>query len=267
MKTNTKTLVLAALLLASTPQVVLAGGGGIAGASEPTQLLQFGADVTDRLQAYAQQVQQYQTEYNSMLNHIQQTQMQIQNLGQLPAGTWNQFQNDVMNLKGLIQQGQAITFAASNLDTQFQSMFPGYDGHYVASGQSLASRNATFTDRYKLINQSTRDNVNGALKSLNLQMNDLNSDAATMSMLQQQSRSADGQLKVIQAANEIALHQTEENKKLRWTLMTQANTQAAYMAAQNEKETAKDALSERRQQYTTPNINRSGNTRRYENWR
>ena len=86
-------------------------------------------------------------------------------------------------------------------------------------------------------------------------------------MPQQQSRSADGQLKVIQAANEIALHQTEENKKLRWTLMTQANTQAAYMAAQNEKETAKDALSERRQQYTTPNINRPGNTRRYENWR
>lgn len=253
MKKNTKTLVLAALLLVSTPQVVLAGGGGIAGASEPTQLLQFGADITDRLQAYTQQVQQYQTEYNSLTNHIQQTQMQIQNLGQLPAGAWNQFQNDVMNLKGLVQQGQAITFAASNLDTQFQSMFPGYDGHYTAAGQSLASRNATFTDRYKQINTSTRDNVNGALKSLNLQMNDLNSDAATMSMLQQQSRSADGQLKVIQAANEIALHQTEENKKLRWTLMTQANTQAAYMAAQNEEKTAKAALSQKRREGVKPN--------------
>lgn len=267
MKTNTKTLVLAALLLASTPQVVLAGGGGIAGASEPTQLLQFGADVTDRLQAYAQQVQQYQTEYNSMLNHIQQTQMQIQNLGQLPAQAWNQFQNDVMNLKGLVQQGQAITFAASNLDTQFQSMFPGYDGHYIAAGQSLASRNATFTDRYKLINQSTRDNVNGALKSLNLQMNDLNSDAATMSMLQQQSRSADGQLKVIQAANEIALHQTEENKKLRWTLMTQANTQAAYMAAQNDKETAQRALSEKMRSGLPVHPSSAPSGTRYENFR
>lgn len=250
---KTKSLILAALLLAATPMTVSAGGGGIAGASEPTQLLQFGADVVDRLQAFQQQVQQYQTEYNSMLNHIQQTQMQIQNLGQLPAGTWNMFTQDVLQLKSLVQQGQAITFAASNLDSQFQTMFPGYDGHFTAAGQSLVSRNATFTDRYKQINTSTRDNVNGALKSLNLQMNDLNSDAATMALLQQQSRSADGQLKVIQAANEIALHQTEQTKKLQWTLMTQANTQAAYMAAQNEKETAKAALSKKRRDGVKPN--------------
>lgn len=88
-----------------------------------------------------------------------------------------------------------------------------------------------------------------------------------MNLLQAQSRSADGQLKAIQAANEIALHQTDTLKKLQYTLMTQASTQASYMAATNDKETAQRALSERREQYTIPNTNRAGNTRRYENWR
>lgn len=237
--------------------------GLIAGATEFTQI----TNMVQLIMQYATQIEQYATQLNTLQQNIQQVRMQAQNLVNLPAGIWNKFTDNIMSLKNIIQQGQGITFAASNLDSQFAAMYPGYDGHFTAAGQSLASRNATFTDRYKQINTSTRDNINGALKSLNLQMNDLNSDAATMSMLQSQSQSADGQLKVIQAANEISLHQTEQMKKLQWTLMTQANTQAAYMAAQNEKETAQRALSERRQQYTIPNTNRAGNTRRYENWR
>lgn len=87
-----------------------------------------------------------------------------------------------------------------------------------------------------------------------------------MNLLQVQSQSADGQLKAVQAANEIALHQTDTLKKLQYTLMTQASTQAQWIGAQNDKDTAKRALSERRNQFTKPSKTRSANPSSYENF-
>jgi P-type conjugative transfer protein TrbJ len=232
------------------------------GATEFTQMI----NMAQLIAQYATQIEQYATQVQSLQNHIQQTQMQIQNLRNLPASMWSKFQNDVLALKNIVQQGQAVTFAAANVDTQFASVYKGYSSYEASAAQSLDSRTTTFAQQYKNINQSTRDSTNGALKALNTQMNAMSSDEAVMNMLQQQSRSADGQLKVVQAANEIALHQTDTLKKLQYTLMVQASTQAAYQAAQNDKTEAKDALSERRQQYTVPDINRPGNTRRYENF-
>lgn len=236
--------------------------GLIAGATEFTQI----TNMVQLIMQYATQIEQYATELNTLQQNIQQVQMQAQNLRNLPAGVWNQFVNDSMQLRSIVQQGQAVSFAAANVDTQFASVYKGYSNYETSAAQSLDSRTTTFAQQYKNINQSTRDGVNGALKSLNMQMSDFNTDSSTMSMLQSQSRSADGQLKVIQAANEIALHQTEQTKKLQFALMTQASTQASWIAAQNDKETAQRALSERRQQYVKPNINRSGNPSAFEHF-
>lgn len=237
--------------------------GLIAGATEFTQI----ANNIELIMQYATQVQQYATQLENLQNDIEQLNTMMKNLESLPSGAWNHFINQMVNLKNIVQQSEAITFAASNLDSQFNAMYPGYAGYEAFAAQQLGQRTTSFSDHYKKINRSMRDNINGQLKSLKLQMDDFNTDASTIATLQNQSRNADGNLKVLQAANEIALHQTEENKKLRWTLMTQANTQAAWVSAQNEKATAQRALSERRQQYNQPDINRAGNTRRYENWR
>lgn len=236
-----KTVLLAALLTAM-PMSLSAGGGGVNGATETTQIL----NNIQLVQQYAKQVEQYQTQVQSLTNHIQQTQMMIQNLQMLPATMWQKFANDVMALKNVVQQGQAVSFAAANLDSQFASMYKGYANYETSAALSLGERSTTFAQQYRNINQSTRDSTNGALKALNTQMNALTTDEATMNLLQAQSRSADGQLKAIQAANEIALHQTDTLKKLQYTLMTQASTQASYLAATNDKETAQRALSERR---------------------
>jgi P-type conjugative transfer protein TrbJ len=236
--------------------------GLLDGATEFTQMV----NMVQLVMQYATQIEQYATQVEALQNHIQQTQMMLQNLRNLPAGVWNKFSSDVLALKNIVQQGQAVSFAAANVDTQFASVYKGYANYETSAALSLGDRATTFAQQYKLLNASTRDSTNGALKSLNTQMNAMSSDEAVMNMLQQQSRSADGQLKVVQAANEIALHQTDTLKKLQYTLMTQASTQAAYEAAQNDKETAKDALSQRRQQYTIPDMNRPGNTRRYENF-
>lgn len=235
--TLTMSLSLAALVFPKSSYAT----GLIAGATEFTQI----TNMIQLIMQYATQVEQYATQVNTLQQNIQQVEMQAQNLRNLPAGMWNQFVNDSMQLRSIVQQGQAVSFAAANIDTQFASTFKGYTNYETMAAQSLGDRSTTFSQQYKLLNASTRDNVNGALKSLNMQMSDFNTDAGTMSMLQSQSRSADGQLKVIQAANEIALHQTEQTKKLQFALMTQASTQAAWIAAQNDKETAQRALSEK----------------------
>lgn len=262
MQNKTRSIILAALL-AAIPMSLSAGGGGVNGATETTQWLNFGELTAQTLK----QIQQYEAQIQSLQNHIQQTQMMIQNLQMLPATEWQKFSNDVLALKNIVQQGQAVSFAAANLDTQFAAMYKGYSNYESSAALSLGDRSTSFAQQYRKLNASTRDSVNGSLKALNTQMNALTSDEATMNLLQAQSRSADGQLKAVQAANEIALHQTDAIKKLQYTLMTQASTQAQWIATQNDKDTAKDALSERRQQYSMPNINRSGNMRRYENWR
>lgn len=262
MENKTRSIILAALLTVM-PMSLSAGGGGVNGATETTQLL----NNIELVMQYEKQIQQYAAQVQSLQNHIQQTQMMIQNLQMLPATMWQKFANDVLVLKNIVQQGQAVSFAAANLDSQFAAMYKGYSSYEASAAQSLGDRSTTFAQQYRTLNASTRDSVNGSLKALNTQMNALTTDEATMNMLQAQSRSADGQLKAVQAANEIALHQTDTLKKLQYTLMTQASTQAQWIGAQNDKDTAKRALSERREQYTIPNTNRAGNTRRYENWR
>lgn len=257
-----KTVLLAASLFV-TPNFVFAGSvAGTGGALESTQWLNYG----ELALQYAKQVQQAETQLNNLTQSIQHTEMMAKNLVQLPAATWSKFENDVLALKNVVQQGQAVSFAAANLDSQFAQVFKGYSNYEASAAGSLDARTTTFAQQYKNINQSTRDSTNGALKALNTQMSAMSSDESVMDMLQQQSRSADGELKAVQAANEIAMHQTDTLKKLQYTLMVQASTQAAYQAAQNDKETAKDALSARRNVYTMPNINRTATPSAYEHF-
>lgn len=244
---------LTSLLLVFAP--VNTFSSSIIGATEPTQI----ANNMELVAQYAKQLEQYEVQLKTLSENIQRTKYMAQNLVQLPAATWQRFQQDAIQLKNIVQQGQGISFAAANLDTQFANTYKGYSSYEASAAQSLDSRNRTFADQYRNLNASTRDTVNGALRSLNTQMNSMSSDDAVLATLQQQSRSTDGQLKAIQAANEIALNQTDTLHKLRWTLMTQASTQAAWYAAQNDKETAQRAWAERRNTFSLPDLKRKPN--------
>lgn len=247
---KSKSLILVALLF-TTP--MFAGSvAGTGGATEITQILNNAQLVLQ----YAKQVQQAETQLNSLTQSIQHTAQMAQNLAQLPAATWSKFQNDVMSLKGIVQQGQAVSFAAANLDSQFASVYKGYSNFQSLAGAALGTRNASFSQQYQTLNASTRDNVTGALKSLNTQLNAMSSDEAVMDMLQNQSRSADGEVKATQAANEIAMHQTDTLKKLQYTLMTQASTEAQWIASQNDSQAAQQALA--KQRLSTQKTQKSG---------
>jgi len=246
MKTTIKKLglsaVCATLLITTTANAGSVGGFG--GALEITQDLQWAADVGDRaasytqqLQQYATQVMQYQQQIQQYVNQFRSYQMMLQNIGQLPETQWRQFQNQVLQLKRAVEFGQSISYTAANFDQKFRNTFKGFDQYL----QAAQGGNLDFTQEYKNIYQSTKDTVQGALKSLKLQEQDLQSDEVVMAALQQQSQSAVGQLSAVQAANQIALHQTTQFKKLQKTIMTQANLQAEYIAKQNAEAAMKHA--------------------------
>ena len=245
-----KKITISTILAAAIMTTSLNAGGAVAGALEPTQWARFGAETLDRansyttqLREYATQIQQYQQQVQQYVNQFQSYQAMLQNIGQLPQQQWDQFSQSVMGLKQSLDFGQSLNFTASSYDQDFSKLFKGYDQYLAGAAGKTTSQNAVdFQAQYKALATSTRDTVNGSLKALKLRADDLQSDEATMRQLQTLSSSAVGQKSAIQAANEIALHQTHQLKKLEQTIMTQANMQGEFMAKQNEEKALKAAM-------------------------
>lgn len=220
--------------------------GGFGGSLEVTQWGRFGAETVDRAAAYAKQLeeyalqaQQYQQQIDQYLNQFKSYEMMLRNVGQLPQAQWDQFAQSVNGLKDSLNFGEGLAFTASSFDSDFGSLFPGYD-KYLADAQG-ANTYQSYQDQYKQLTTSTKDTVQGSLKALKLRSEDMQTDEGTMRTLSALSSSQVGQLGAVQAANEIALHQTHQLKKLEQTIMSQANMQGEFMAMQNEKDTMSQA--------------------------
>ncbi|MDY0314097.1 MAG: P-type conjugative transfer protein TrbJ [Bacteroidales bacterium] len=230
--------------------------GGFGGASEITQLAnnsQLAAQYGKQLQQYATQIQQYQTSVQQFTNQVNSYKLMLQNIGQLPQTQWNQFASSVSKMKQILDNTSSMTYTAANYDQLFKKLYPKYDT-LLASGQ------VDPTSVYKGLSNQTNSTVNDALKQLNLSQSDLESDTSTMRELQNVSQSAVGQLSAVQAANEIALHQTNTLKRLHQTMMMQANMQAQAIAASQAKEDAARADFDKfNQRKVNININDSQN--------
>jgi len=202
---------------------------GFAGASEVTQIAnnsQLAAQYAKQVQQYATQIQQYQTQVNQFLNQVQSYQMMLANIERLPERYWQRFAQQTMQLKNIMEQSGGMTYAAANYDQMFKKQFPTYK-------ELLDSGKIDPTSTYRNLSEHTSETVKDALKQLNLTQADIEDDTTTMRELESLSQSAVGQKSAIQAASQIALHQTNTLKKLHQTLMMQANLQAQAIAKSN----------------------------------
>jgi len=207
--------------------------------SEVTQLAQFASDGVAYALDYAEQVAQYKKLVDTYKNQFTSYKLMLQNIEKLSPRQWNEFTQSVINLKHALEFGEGMSYTMANYDQEFSKLFKGYN-HYLKQAQN---GNIDFISTYKNLNRSTRDMANGALKSLGLQASDMQSDEATMQYLQKLSTSAVGQKAAIQAASQIALHQTHTLKKLQQTMMTQVNLQSQYMLENSEKKAFQEAIS------------------------
>ena len=229
------------LLISLSQQAQTASAGNVytGFSSEVTQLAQFAADGVAYALDYVEQVAQYKKLVDTYQNQFTSYKLMLQNIEQLSPRQWNEFSQNVIKLKHALEFGEGMSYTMANYDQEFSKLFKGYD-HYLTQAQN---GNSDFIGTYGQLNKSTKDMTNAALKSLGLQASDMQSDEATMQYLQGLSTSASGQKSAIQAASQIALHQTHTLKKLQQTMMTQVNLQGQYMLENSEKKAFQEAIS------------------------
>ncbi len=213
-------------------------GAAAGGATEVTQLAQWLGDQVAWSADYAEQVNQLNTQINQLQQDIMSVQMMTQNLQDLGNFDWQDFAVSVTGLKGVMQSANALSYTMGNFDQMFSDNYKGYANYYsIANSGSLTpgEKAESFSQQYQQLNTNTRNTIKGTLDSLGLQEDDFSNEASIINTLKSNSAGATGNKAVIQAANDIALFQVDQMRKLRSTVMSQINLQSQYMAAENEK--------------------------------
>lgn len=201
-----------------TPMRFAWASGAIAGATEPTQIM----NNVELVMQYAKQVQQYATQ-------LQQWQNQIQNTLNIPNQIWSSIQNDLMGVMNVVKQGEALAFSLSNIGEQFKLKFPGF------------KTTTDFIGDYKKWSQTLRDTIKGTLEAANLQSQQFATEEGVINQLRSMSQSNTGRLQALQTGNQIAVETTAQLQKLRALAMAQMQAQNAYMAKQEQERDSENA--------------------------
>jgi len=160
-----------------------------------------------QVSAYAQQVQQYQLQLQQYANQVKNTVAPVGQVWQAAQGTMN----SVMGTVGMFQNGSAL----QSYLNQFQNVnywltAPAGNYTYQTSG-SVAQKQAN----------------DALVKGIVAQQAQIRADAATLERLQSQASTADGQMKALMAANQLAALQQEQLLQIRALLVQEQQALAA----------------------------------------
>ncbi|MFT4114454.1 P-type conjugative transfer protein TrbJ [Silvibacterium sp.] len=198
------------LLLTSTT-VPPARAGGLLEATLPEQLVQ---EVT-LAEQLTQAAQQYQTQLQQWENEIKQGQL-------LSAQSFSQVQSQLTGIQGVVQGGNALSYAMANYDSQFTARFA-----------SLGYEPATsYASRYAQWSQTSMANTQKMLDAAGYQNEQVTSQAALIAKLQSDSQTAQGQNQAIQVGNEIAAEEVNQLLQLRELMMADMQSKASFQAQQ-----------------------------------
>lgn len=193
--------------------------------TEWTQL----ANKATMVQQLATQAQQLQTEVGQLQNMLLNSQV-------VPSQVWGTAMQDIQRLHSILQQSQALAYTATNLDQQFATKYGTYT-KYLTGGLTAN----VWRDKYSQWSKETSDNALYTMKSLGMQAAQMQDEQALMQQLQGLASSAQGRMQALQVANMMAAQNVDQIQKLRQLMMLQLQMQADYMAAQQDKEAAKEA--------------------------
>jgi type IV secretion system protein TrbJ len=215
------------ILSVATATLLMTNANAFMGFDEATVEMQITQNLNLILQ-YAKQLEQYSTQ-------LKTTASLTQNIGKLDQTAWNKFSQDFQKMQNIVKTSQGLTYAAKNFQQKFEDTHNGYESF-------LNNKKLNPSTMYQKLSEETRQTVKDNLKRLNMTQAEWDDDEATMQKLRDLSASKTGQLAAMQAASEIALHQTQTLKKLHQTMMMSANTQNQFLAAQQTREDSSKAF-------------------------
>lgn len=220
-------------VLATSSQV---NAGFLTGdATEWTQLAN-NAELVEILRSSGLQVDNQLRQITQMAEQIQNQlkiyQNMLQNTAQLPASMWGEVEDDLKTLRGIVEQGQGISFSMSHADVLLRQRFRSY-GELQASSLNGKDLSATYAN-WSLTN---RDTIAGSLKASSLTAEQFDSEEITMKALRTLSETSSGQLKALQVGHEIAAQEVAQMQKLRGLVAQQMSLMGTWMQSE---QTTKD---------------------------
>jgi type IV secretion system protein TrbJ len=192
-------IVLTWVALALVAALPLTSPGGIP-VIDYSNLVQNTTTALKQVAAYAQQVQQYQLQLQQYANQVKNTVAPVAQVWQAAQGTMN----SVMGTVNMFQGGQ--------------SQLQGYLNQFQNVNYWLSASPNSYT--YQTAGSIAQKQANDALvKGIVAQQAEIQKDAATLQQLQSQASTADGQMKALYAANQLAALQQEQLLQIRELLV------------------------------------------------
>ena len=230
----------------ATASMVIVGGGFVV---TPTPAY---AIYCANCSTFYQQMFEYAEAVNTALNTAESLQTQIQQYQNmvtqgtgLPSSMYGSIAADLRSVVNIYSRSQALGRNLQNLDSQFNSQYPGWQNYLsgvAGSAQSPYQVQEIAPDRYEKWSQQGRDNVKTSLEAANLNTSSFDSEDAQLNQIVARSQSAAGRMQAIQAGNEIAAQNVQQLQKLRDLTATQINMQANYLAQQQDRIDMDDAI-------------------------
>lgn len=225
-------------------------GSATGAATEWTQLAN-NAQLVDLLKSSGLQVDNQLTQISQLAEQIQNQlniyENMLQNTAQLPDHIWGQVEDDLNQLRSIVDQGQSISFSMGNADDVLQQRFKSY-----AELQTSLPNAESFASTYQSWSNTNRETIASTLKAANLTADQFESEEGTMSSLRSMSESADGQMKALQVGHEIAAQQVAQTQKLRGLVSQQMTMMGTWLQSE---QTDKDLAQARREKFFNADVN------------
>ncbi|KQV28912.1 conjugal transfer protein TrbJ [Rhizobium sp. Root1203] len=233
--------------LAIGPSWPVQAGTATGAATEWTQLAN-NAQLVDLLKGSGLQVDNQLTQIGQLAEEIQNQlkiyQNMLQNTAQLPKQIWGQVEDDLNQLRDIVDRGQGIAFSMGNADDVLQQRFQSY-----SSFRTNLPGNATFSSTYQTWSDTNRDTIASTLRAASLTANQFDNEESTMSSLRSMSETADGQMKALQVGHQIAAQQVAQMQKLRGLVSQQLTMVGTWLQTE---QTDKDLAQARREKFFAP---------------
>ncbi|MBO9422796.1 P-type conjugative transfer protein TrbJ [Labrenzia sp. R4_2] len=215
-------------------QPALAGGGGITGATEFTQILNNSELIAlggQNAEQIANQVQQIGNQIQMIENQISIYENMLQNTLSLPDQVWGEVEQNLNQLQSLVQKGQGLAFSMGNLDDTLKQRFQSYaefDKNSLPDGQS-------FSTMYQGWSDTNRDTISSTLNAAGYTSDQFATEEDIMRQLRQHSQTAEGQKQALQVGHEIAAQQVEQMQKLRGLVSQQMTMMGTWYQSEQTK--------------------------------
>ena len=195
------------------------------------------AQTLKQAEQYAKQVEQYQTQ-------LQQYENMLQNTAAPTAYIWDQATatiNKLIQAQDMLayyqnRAGSLDAYLGKYQDVAYYRASPCFSG----AGCSEAEW-AAMNENQRLASESQKRANDALFRGLDQQQENMQADARQLERLQSAATTADGQVKAIQYANQLASHQSNQLLQIRGLMVAQQNALVVRMQAQADLEAKQQA--------------------------